>query len=60
MDEVVVESTMNVWDIYDIVSPWVKRARVAHARAVRQITEARAKTDKEDVIVDGLNHELIY
>ena len=48
-DEVVVESTTNVWEIYDIVSPWVKRARVAHARAVRQIAEARVKTDKEDV-----------
>jgi transposase len=48
-DEVVLESTTNVWDIYDIVSPLVKRARVAHARAVRQIAEARVKTDKEDV-----------
>jgi hypothetical protein len=48
-DAVVLETTTNVWDIYDIVSPLVKRTRVAHARAVRQIAEARVKTDKEDV-----------
>jgi transposase len=38
-----------VWDIYDIVSPLVKRTVVAHAGAVRQIAEARVKTDKKDV-----------
>jgi transposase len=38
-----------VWDIYDIVAPLVTRAVVAHAGAVRQIAEARVKTDKEDV-----------
>jgi transposase len=48
-DEVVLETTTNVWDIYDIVSPLVKRTVVAHAGAVRQIAEARVKTDKEDV-----------
>lgn len=48
-DVVVLETTTNVWDIYDIVSPLVKRTVVAHARAVRQIAEARVKTDKEDV-----------
>lgn len=48
-DEVVLETTTNVWDIYDIVAPLVKRTVVAHARAVRQIAEARVKTDKEDV-----------
>lgn len=48
-DEVVLETTTNVWDIYDIVAPLVKRTLVAHARAVRQIAEARVKTDKEDV-----------
>ncbi len=48
-DAVVIETTTNVWDIYDIVQPLVARAVVAHAGAVRQIAEARVKTDKEDV-----------
>ncbi len=48
-DAVVLETTTNVWDIYDIVQPQVGRAVVAHAGAVRQIAEARVKTDKEDV-----------
>jgi len=30
-DVVVIETTTNVWDIYDIVSPLVKRTVVAHA-----------------------------
>lgn len=38
-----------MWDLYDIVAPLVTRAVVAHAGAVRQIAEARVKTDKEDV-----------
>ncbi len=48
-DAVVIETTTNVWDIYDIVAPLVTRTAVAHAGAVRQIAEARVKTDKEDV-----------
>ena len=48
-DAVVIETTTNVWDIYDIVAPRVTRAVVAHAGAVRQIAEARVKTDKEDM-----------
>lgn len=48
-DAVVIETTTNVWDIYDIVVPRVTRTVVAHAGAVRQIAEARVKTDKEDV-----------
>jgi transposase len=57
-DAVVLETTTNVWDIYDIVQPLVGRAVVAHAGAVRQIAEARVtpalaggarETDKEDV-----------
>ena len=48
-DAVVIETTTNVWDIYDIVAPLVTRTLVAHAGAVRQIAEARVKTDKEDV-----------
>lgn len=48
-DAVVIETTTNVWDIYDLVQPLVGHAVVAHAGAVRQIAEARVKTDKEDV-----------
>ena len=45
----VLETTGNVWDIYDIVAPLVSKAVVAHARKVRQIAEARVKTDIEDI-----------
>jgi len=48
-DAVVLETTGNVWDIYDIVAPLVSKTVVAHAGKVRQIAEARVKTDKEDV-----------
>ena len=48
-DAVVVEATSNVWDIYDIVAPLVTRTVVANAHKVRQIAEARVKTDKEDI-----------
>ncbi len=48
-DAVVIETTTNVWDIYDIVVPLVKYVVVAHAGGVRQIAEARVKTDKKDV-----------
>ncbi|MBL7164212.1 MAG: transposase [Anaerolineales bacterium] len=48
-DSVVVESTSNAWDIYDIVAPLVSKSVVAHPGKVRQIAEARVKTDKEDI-----------
>jgi transposase len=48
-DALVIETTTNVWDIYDIVQPLVGHAVVAHAGGVRQIAEARVKTDREDV-----------
>src|SRR3989304_4054884 len=48
-DTGVIETTTNVWEIHDVVQPLVGRAVVAHAGAVRQIAEARVKTDKEDV-----------
>ena len=48
-DAVVIETTGGVWDIYDIVAPLVSKTLVAHARKVRQIAEARVKTDKEDI-----------
>jgi len=48
-DAVVIETTTNVWDIYAIVAPLVTRTEFAHAGAVRQIAEARVKTDTEDI-----------
>lgn len=48
-DAAIIETTTNVWDVYDIVAPLVKYAVVAHAGGVRQIAEARVKTDKKDV-----------
>ena len=48
-DAVVVEATGSVWDIYDIVAPLVSKTVVANAHKVRQIAEARVKTDKEDI-----------
>lgn len=48
-DAVVIEATSNAWDIYDIVVPLVSKTVVANAYKVRQIAEARVKTDKEDI-----------
>ena len=48
-DAVVLETTTNVWDVYDIVKPLVSYTVVAHAGGVRQIAEARVKTDKKDI-----------
>jgi len=46
-DAVILETTTNVWDVYDIVASLVNYTVVAHAGAVRQIAEARVKTDKK-------------
>ena len=48
-DAAIIETTTNVWDVYDIVVPLVSYAVVAHAGGVRQIAEARVKTDKKDI-----------
>lgn len=49
-DEVVLEATTNTWDVYDTVMPVVKRVVVAHPAEVKQIANARVKTDNQDVI----------
>jgi transposase len=49
-DKVVVEATTNTWDIYDTVSPLVKKVIVAHPAEVKQIANSRVKTDKQDVV----------
>ncbi len=48
-DAAIIETTTNVWDVYDVVAPLVSYAVVAHAGGVRQIAEARVKTDKKDI-----------
>jgi len=48
-DAVVIEATGSVWDIYDIIAPHVGKILVADARSIRQIAEARVKTDKRDI-----------
>lgn len=48
-DIVVLETTTNVWTVYDIVSPVASRVLVANAAEVGEIANVRVKTDKEDV-----------
>jgi transposase len=48
-DIVVLETTTNVWVVYDIVAPLASRVLVANAAAVGEIAGARVKTDKEDI-----------
>jgi transposase len=48
-DIVVLETTTNVWTIYDKVAPLASRVLVANAAEVKEIANARVKTDKEDI-----------
>jgi transposase len=48
-DIVVLETTTNVWDTYDIVAPLASRVLVANAAAVGEIAGARVKTDAKDI-----------
>ena len=48
-DAVVLESTSNAWEIYDLVSPLVASVVVANPLKVGQIAGAKVKTDKLDV-----------
>jgi transposase len=49
-DEVVLETTTNTWDIYDTIVPLVERVVVANPAEVKQIANARVKTDNQDVV----------
>ena len=49
-DEVVLEATTNTWDVYDMIALLVKRVVVAHPAEVKQIANARVKTDNQDVL----------
>ncbi len=48
-DAVVLESTSNAWEIYDLIFPLVAKAVVANPLKVGQIAGAKVKTDKLDV-----------
>jgi transposase len=48
-DIAVLETTTNVWAVYDILAPLASRVLVANAAEVGEIAGARVKTDKEDI-----------
>ncbi len=48
-DIIVLETTTNVWTTYDIVAALASRVLVANAAEVKEIANARVKTDKEDI-----------
>ena len=48
-DIVVLETTTNVWVVYDIVVALASRVLVANAAEVWELAGARVKTDKEDI-----------
>lgn len=48
-DIVILETTTNVWETYDVIARLVSRVLVANAASVGEIVGARVKTDKEDI-----------
>jgi len=50
-DHVVIESTTNAWHIYDLLEPLVERVVVANPAKVKQIAQARVKTDVRDTFI---------
>jgi len=50
-DHVVIESTTNAWHVYDLLEPWVERVVVANPIKVKQIAQARVKTDIRDTLI---------
>ncbi len=48
-DAVVIESTSNAWNIYDLIAPIVAKTVVANPLKVGQIAGAKVKTDRLDV-----------
>ena len=50
-DQVVIESTTNAWHVYDLLAPRVAEVKVANPIRVKQIAEARTKTDKRDALI---------
>src|SRR5215213_3574121 len=50
-DYVVFESTTNAWHVYDLLEPLVERVVVANPAKVKQIANARVKTDVRDTFI---------
>jgi len=50
-DHVVFESTTNAWHVYDLLEPLVERVIVANPAKVKQIANARVKTDVRDTLI---------
>jgi transposase len=50
-DQVVIESTTNAWHVYDLLAPMVERVVVANPIRVKQIAQARVKTDIRDTLI---------
>jgi len=50
-DHVVFESTTNAWYVYDLLVPLVERVVVANPAKVKQIAQARVKTDVRDTFI---------
>ena len=50
-DQAVIESTTNAWHVYDLLSPLVERVLVANPIKVKQIAQARVKTDIRDTLI---------
>lgn len=47
----VIESTTNAWHVYDLLKPLVERVVVANPIKVKQIAQARVKTDIRDTLI---------
>jgi transposase len=50
-DYVVIESTTNAWHIYDLLEPLAEKVVVANPIKVKQIAQARVKTDIRDTLI---------
>lgn len=50
-DQVVIESTTNAWHVYDLLEPLAERVVVANPIKVKQIAQARVKTDIRDTLI---------
>jgi transposase len=50
-DHVVLESTTNAWYVYDLLAPLAERVVVANPIRVKQIANARVKTDIRDTLI---------
>jgi len=50
-DYVVIESTTNAWHIYDLLEPLSEKVLVANPIKVKQIAQARVKTDIRDTLI---------